>query len=158
MRYLRGMSTQHQPVEKNKVRISTGQQCLENTNCHFHILKICYLKFKLQVQHLPASMRRDFLQRRLLRSNPYHICQTCIRNHLHFHRHPTNSFVLFCLHQWILSQFFFPLGLFTSNVSKPESAITTVIKCVLFIAIRIAVRKWIHPFCLLFTPSPLAQC
>ena len=35
----------------------------------------------------------------------------------------------------------------------------SVIKCVLFVVIRIMERKWVrHLFCPLFTPSPLAQC
>ena len=40
----------------------------------------------------------------------------------------------------------------------PRVRYFAIIKCVL-IAIRIMERKWIrHPFCSLFTPSPLAQC
>ena len=36
--------------------------------------------------------------------------------------------------------------------------IITVVKCDLFIVIRITDRKWVrHPFCLLFTPSLLTQ-
>ena len=39
------------------------------------------------------------------------------------------------------------------------SVITIIIKAVLFIVIRITERKGVrHPFCLLFTSSPLAQC
>ena len=42
---------------------------------------------------------------------------------------------------------------------QPVSIITTVIKCVLFIVIRITKRKWVHhPFCPLFTPSILTKC
>ena len=36
---------------------------------------------------------------------------------------------------------------------------TNIIKCVIFIVIRIMDRIWVHhPFSLLITPSPLAQC
>ena len=92
---------------QNKV-LSTGQQWFEKTNSHSHgsnrcictrYLTLCNWRFlkrvswqfikKKGIQHLPESMRRDFLQRRLRRSDPYCICRSCIQNQLHFRRHPT---------------------------------------------------------------------
>ena len=94
----------HQPLDNNAWKIQIPISVVG-------ILKIYCIKMQSAgsskyIQHLPASMRRDFLQRRLLRSNPCRICQTCIRNHLHFHRHPTILLFYFvCTYEYFLNSF-----------------------------------------------------
>ena len=71
----------------------------------------------------------------------------------------------FCFSYTVLSlartdQIFFlsNQALFTHNVFRTVSVTNTVIKCVLFIVIRILEKKLVHhPFCPLFILSPLAQ-